>query len=1098
MRVKVPPRSSAAETLRYARYPHIANNAQITFSYMDDIWVAEPGGTNPRRVTNNVARDINPRFSPDGAWIAFSSNRMGNNDVYIVSTAGGEPKQLTWHTGDDVVQYWTPDGKEIVFTSSRSTHPFLSPLYKVDTDGHLPTALPMDVARNGMIRQDNAFVAYNRNGQSYWRKGYKGNAVADVAVQDLRTGEVKEISYTDMKKFRTQTSDYYPMWGADGKIYVSSERDGTFNIWRMNIDGTGSEQVTRFRTGGITFPAISPDGKRMIFEQEFDLWTLDLPAGTPKRVTLSVTAESKANVVEMISVENRAQGFAVNPAGDYLAVDNLGEIFVVPAENGIGEKSQITSSSFRERSALYSPDGRKIAYISDASGDDEVWVHDATAGTHKQISKQESVKSNVRWAPNGQKLAWVGDNKLWEADLASGRVAELAYNSAGGFTLGDYTADGNWIAYTKGDDNLNIEVFAFDVRTKREYNVSQNPFNDRSPTITPDGSTIVFISNRDGGVNHLFAVSLTKLGDDPNDPLVRERARRAAGGAAGGGGAAGAGRGGRAGGAGGGQDSTAAAPVSGPAPAQREIQINLDRIANRAVQLTRGANDIGGGRGGGGGGGGFGGGATSYFLSRDGRTVFFLATEGSEQALFSVGLDGRDRRRIATGPFADVQPTADRRAFFYSQAVAAAPEGEAPAVAGVSGSQVWRYTFAGNRKDRITFSFPVSVDARAQWNQIFEESWRVMKYRFYDAKMHGKDWDAIKAKYKPMLAHIASNEDVYALSNEMIGELNASHTGVSGPSSVPAPRGYATRFLGFEMEPTNGRYRVSHIYMEGPADKEWLDIAVGDYVLAIDGKDVKAGDNYWKILSNTLNEYVSVRYSKTATGEAAKTARIATVTAGALTNLKYEQWVEDNRKFVEKQGNGDVAYVHIRSMNQPSLERFRNEINRFWNRKAIVVDIRFNGGGNIDQELLDILERKPYEYWNPRMGSRAAGRRPREAIDGPKIMLTNHRSGSDSEVTPMGFRQLGIGTIVGQPTAGAVIATGSYALINGGSIRTPGSLVVTYDNTKPNNYGINLENYGVAPDIWVRNTPMDELKKFDRELKESVDEALRQMKRPVP
>jgi tricorn protease len=335
---------------------------------------------------------------------------------------------------------------------------------------------------------------------------------------------------------------------------------------------------------------------------------------------------------------------------------------------------------------------------------------------------------------------------------------------------------------------------------------------------------------------------------------------------------------------------------------------------------------------------------------------------------------------------------------------------------------------------------------------------------------------------------------VYDLANEMIGELNASHTGVSGPPTRQMPRVYTTRFLGFEMEPDRraGRYRVSHIYREGPADREWIDLAVGDYVLAIDGQDLKAGDNYWKLLSTTLNEYIPVRYAKNANGDGAKTARIASVTS--LNDIKYEEWVAQRREIVEKETNGEIAYVHIRAMNQPSLARFRNEIDEYTNKKGIIVDIRYNGGGNIEQELIDILERQPYQFWNQRMGARTWGRRPRQAIAGPKVMLINHRSGSDSEVTPMGFRQLGLGRIVGNPTAAAVIATGSYALINGGAIRTPGSLVVTYDPSKPNNYGINLENYGVPPDVWVENTPMDEVKKFDRELKVAIDEAMKMLR----
>src|SRR5690606_30149505 len=271
-----------------------------------------------------------------------------------------------------------------------------------------------------------------------------------------------------------------------------------------------------------------------------------------------------------------------------------------------------------------------------------------------------------------------------------------------------------------------------------------------------------------------------------------------------------------------------------------------------------------------------------------------------------------------------------------------------------------------------------------------------------------------------------------------------------------------------------------------------LGLKVGDYVLAIDGEPIKAGANYWQHLNSPLNEYITVTAASSPAGANERKLRIATVTS--LNNVKYEEWIAKNREIVEKETNGDIAYVHIRSMNQPSLRRFENEINQLSNKKGIIVDIRFNGGGNIDQQLIDILERRPYEYWNSRWGSRTWGRRPRQAIAGPKVMLINSRSGSDSEVTPQAFRDLELGRIVGNPTAAAVIATGSYRLINGGSIRTPGSLVVTYDPSKPNNYGINLENFGVAPDVWAENTPEDELNGFDRELKAAIDEAMKMLK----
>ena len=361
--------------------------------------------------------------------------------------------------------------------------------------------------------------------------------------------------------------------------------------------------------------------------------------------------------------------------------------------------------------------------------------------------------------------------------------------------------------------------------------------------------------------------------------------------------------------------------------------------------------------------------------------------------------------------------------------------------------------------------------------------------------MHGVDWDAVRRTYEPMVAHVGQNQDLYDLVNRVFGELNASHLGISGPGDLSMPSTYRTRFLGFEMEPEGDRFKITHIYRDGPADREWFDLQVGEYVLAIDGQPVEGNVNYWPILNATLNEYVTVTVAARPDGRNSRQLRVRTV--ASLNNIKYEEWVAGNRDYVERESGGRLAYVHIRSMNQSSLERFRNEVNHYWDAEGLIIDIRYNGGGNTDQEILDILKREPYQFWNNRWGHPSWGRRWRQAIAGPKVMLINFRSGSDSEVTPLGFRDLELGSLVGNPTAGAVIATGSYRLINGGSIRTPGSLVVQWDPTRPNNWGINLENYGVAPDVWAVNTPEDELRGFDRELKAAIDEGMRMLRERV-
>jgi tricorn protease len=1059
--------AQAPAPIRFARTPHVANDGRIAFTYHDDIWLTDSTGANARRLTANVARDLAPRFSPDGRWIAFTSDRLGNDDVFVIPAAGGEPRQLTWYSGDDRALYWTPDGTGIVITTNRGPLPFGSPLFVLPLDGGPPEPMNPIMATAGMLRQDGQMLAFNRLPASGWRKGYRGNRSADVAILNVRTGAVAELTDTSLQDARANVNDAFPMWAADGMVYFASERSGTYNIWRIAPGGGAPQQVTTHTSGGVFFPAISPDGRRIIYQNDFALWTLDVPDGRPRKLTIALAFDPKEADVESVEADGRAEGFAVAPSGNYLAVNLRGEIMIVPTEQDMGEKTQVTVSPWRDRNQAYAPDGKLLAYVSDETGEEEIWVFDIAAGTRRRLTRQAFPKSEPLWAPNSQKLAYTADNRIFEVDVAGGNARELAHNPAGGYNLLQYAPDNGWLLYTRRDADQNADVYLFDPRTKVEYDVTPSPFTETSGVLSPDGKTLVFRSNRQGGTNQLFAVALTRLTEDPDDPLVRERERPARP------------RGRGADRADGGDD-----------PGPVTMAVDTASIDRRARQITRGGPGVGG-----------------FFLSRDGRTVYFTAGGGGfgfgppaaaaagadpqSTGLFSVGVDGRDRRRIAEGTFAGMTPTADRQTIYFR---APARGGDGPPGPGGTGpgAQIQKLAVGGTgtpRPETIRFDFTVRVDRRAEWRQIFEESWRVMKHRFYDADMHGNDWDAIKTRYAPLLADVGSNEDVYDLANAMIGELNASHTGVRGPNTRTMPRVYQTRFLGFELEPANGRYRISHIYRDGPADREWITLAVGEYVLAIDGQDVKAGDNYWKILSATVNEYVPVRVAKTPDGREARTIRIATVTS--LTDIKYEEWVTDNRDAVERATNGQIAYIHIRAMNQPSLSRFEDEIDRFSNRRGVIIDIRYNGGGNIDQQLIDILERRPYEYWNNRSGVPTWGRRPRQAVVGPKVMMVNWRSASDAEVTPMAFRDLGLGRIVGNPTSAAVIATGSYPLINGGTIRTPGSLVVTYDASKPNNFGVNLENYGVAPDVWVRNSPKDEMDGVDRELQAAIAEVMR-------
>lgn len=1045
-----------ADPIKFARYPHSANG-KIAFSYHGDIWVADDDGSNAKRLTAHVAADTFPRFSPDGQWIAFTSNRMGNNDVFVVPTAGGVPRQVTFHTTGDTALYWTPDGERIIFQTSRGKHAFYSPLYTVSPLGDLPAPMDMDQGAAGMISQDGSKIAFNRYSMRYWRKGYRGNSQTDVWIQDLATQEITQLTDADTEEFRGHTQDAYPMWGADGMVYFMSERDGIFNIWRIAPDGTGLAQVTDHGADGVQYASMSPDGSTITYENEFELWKLAVPGGAPERITIELDFDPKVNTVEYLTSDSQADGFAPSPEGRYLAVDFHGEIFIVPTDPEVGEKKQVTASGWRQRTAVWSPDGEKIAYVSDESGDQEIWVYEVETGAKTRLSEHESEKGRPVWSSDSSKLAYSAFNSLFVADLDSGDVSEVGSNPERGFSIGNFSADGNWLVYSRRNEDLDQEVYLFEIATGAEHNITQDPFTDSTGLITPDGKHVVFRSNREDGTYQLFKVSLARLTEDPDDPMVKERKLLEAEESRGG-------RGGRGG------EGEAGEAEQEEAPAA--IVVDTDGIRRRAVQLTDNDGSVG-----------------SFFLSTDGETVYYIGNDQRGRAMFSIPLAGGEANRMAGGNFGGLAPTADRSMVFFRRG--GGGFGGFGFGGGGSGPVMMMPMRGGNlenRQEQVEFEFTVTVDKAAEWRQIFDEAWRVMKYRFYDANMHGVDWSSVRERYENLLRYVGQNQDLYDLTNEMIGELNASHTGVSGPSGIDMPETYTTSELGFEIVTSGDAYVVDHIYMDGPADKEWVDIQAGDTVVAIDHQSVRPPQNYWRILNHTLNDYVTVTLER-----AGEQHDIRVRTVNSLRNIKYEEWVENNRKYVEEYSGGQIAYVHIRSMNQSSLVRFQNEINRFWNAKGIVVDIRYNGGGNIDQQLLDILERRPYEFWNNRYASDQSGRRPRQAIAGPKVMLINRRSGSDSEVTPMGFRDLELGHIVGTPTAGAVIATGSYRLINGGRIRTPGSLVVTYDPTQPMNRGVNLENYGVAPDVWVENTPQDELDSFDRELKEAVDEALRML-----
>jgi tricorn protease len=1063
---------------RLVRYPHY-HDGRIVFSYLGDIWTANENGQNVQRLTVNRARDVYGRFSPDGKWIAFSSERNGNLDVFLIPSEGGAAKQLTYHSSDDTVLGWRPDSRAVLFSANRGED-FTPQLYLVSVEGGMPTKAGTDMGVQAAYSPDGRRLAYNPKSQVYWRKYYRGATQSDIVVMDVAAKRFTQITDFD-------GHDSWPMWGHDGAIYFVSDRDGNglTNIWRIPDGGGKADRVTSFKSGDVRWPSVSADGRVIVFEHDFGIWKLDLNSRKTTPITLNIAAETQENLSEVQPFSSQADDYDLAPSSRRVALSIHGEIFTAPVEEG--DLKQVTDGPARDRLVGYAPDGKSLSYISDRSGREELYVTSTDgAGEARQITDIDTLKFGYNWSPDSKEIAFAtSDGKLRKVDATTKQVTVLDSSNYGNIGLPIWSPDGKWIAYSKSDVTRTSDIYliASSGGEKEPHKLTFDSNSDTNPRFAPDGRKLFFQRiEASGGATpnsvQIYSVALERLDRDPDDP--EERAEPEASPAA-------AGE----------VDTEGAPPRRGPAERRqppREIKMDWAGLKRRTRQITRMPFPI-----------------SSFTVAPDSRTIVFVTSEpagpASVPVIYSVQDDGKRLTRIISGQppseeggqgggfgggISSLNISRDGRTLFFIERdgiysvplPASPPPGSAAAAAVASAGRG-----EGTRR-RISFNVRVRVERPAEWAEMFDDAWRTMKYRFYDPQMHGIDWDAARAKYRPLVDFVGDRQELLNIINEMIGELNASHTGAAPPPRGAAS-GVSTGNLGVELESDSaaGRYRVTHVYEDGPADKDWVRVSVGDYLIAINGKPVRAGDNYWQLLNNRLNRKSEVSFNNKPGEEGSWRTRIETVAPNAYSQLRYERWVKERRKKVDELSGGRIGYLHIQAMNQPSLRKFEKEIREFRNKEALVIDQRWNGGGNIEQELLAILVQRQYQVWQPR-GTEPASR-PFAGFFGPKIVLQNWRSASNAEMFPAGFRALGLGKVVGTPTAGAVIGTGSYRLIDGSTVRTPGVGVFLADPKRTN-----MENYGVQPDMLVDNLPEDNLAGRDRQLEAAVGELMKQLQGP--
>jgi tricorn protease len=1097
---------AAAEPIKLARHPDY-NAGKIAFSYLGDLWVANEDGTGAHRISDHTARDLYPRFSPDGKWIAFSSNRYGNNDVFVIPAAGGTAKQLTFHSGNDEVVGWTRDGKAVVFRASRGlgAFPNVATLHTIAIDGGQEQPLPTDWGWSGSFSPDGKSLVFNRHPSTWSRRHYRGSYAADLWVTNLT-----DKSYTKLlgdEKYNR----YWPMWGADDNIYFVADplpnektlkpgspevRTSVNNIYKIPAKGGPPVQVTKHADGSLFWPSMSSDGKTIVYEDNFGIWKLDVASGRASEIKIELGTDDKDNETEFVTVSDEVDSFDISPSGRRAAISARGQILTIATERGDITRVNPDRMASRSQSPKWSADGKYIAFVSDRSGRDEVWISDPEGRSPKKITDLDNEKNAPIWSPDSKSLLYIaGGKKLYTYTVDDGKTAVVSSNDIGRIGSVAVSPDSKWIVFSKQDRSLRAHAYIAPIGGGEERHISDDTitYAENEAVWTADGQYIVFTSTEgfsngiatQGGIAASTELWVLALRDRDRDPGNRDIDNEAQGLAA----------------------QAEARRTNAGGNTVPTVQIDWSGLARRAKQLTVPGNNIGsltpapegphvaltiGQRNAGGGGGGQGGGGDMFIINAESGNLTRVprapqATDNAGAAGGQAGGGGfgggpafvfaRDARtlyfRSGTGLFAaTINLQADRQA--------------GPRTGGVRGN-IEEPGGPNATARKVAYTANLQVDHKALRAQIFNEGWRIMKNRFYDAEMHGTPWREMKSIYEPLLDYLVDDEELHTVMMMMIGQLNASHTGVNGAPGNN--RGAAqTRYPGFDLvADTSGYYKVGRLYKDGPADKDYLKIKEGHFIIALDDRDMKTTDNYWQRFTYPLGQKFHFLLNDKPSREGAWAVTVTPVTNQAFGDLQYERWVADRGETVAKLSNGDIGYLHIRAMDAPSLRRFQLDLAANRTKKALIIDQRFNGGGGIDQELLGILSGRRYQYTQ---GRDAGFQQPRpQNFYGPMVVMQNERSASDAEMFPAGFKALGLGKTVGVPTMGAVIGTGSYTLLDGSTIRTPGSGVWTAE-------GINMENYGVPPDVYVDNTPTEFLKGKDTQLEKSVEVLKEQLAKP--
>ncbi len=1039
------------------RFPDVSQT-HIVFTYGNDLWVVPKSGGMAYRLSSPSGVESFPKFSPDGKTIAFTGNYDGNDDVYTIPSFGGVPFRLTYHGMADRVVDWSPDGEHILFASAReSGRERFNQFYKMKVSGGLPTKLPLPYAEFGSFSPDGKQLALTFKSQVFrnWKR-YRGGWSASIHLFNLENYASENIS------INSNYSDELPMWSGTSIFFLSDRGpEQRMNLWEYNTTDKTFKQLTQFKDEDVHYPSLGPS--EIVFEAGGKLYLFSLAERSHKEVQVGVVTDGLHMKPKVISAGDSPNQF-ISPDGSRVLIEARGEIFDVPAENGFVKNITQTSGVF-ERYPSWSPNGKHIAYWSDASGEYELTLREnkSDAPEKKLTSYGAGFRYNLFWSPDSKKIAFIDKAmKVKVYDLATSQTTDvdqgqrMMHWTCNNFQV-SWSPDSRWIAYGRDIENLHEAIFLYDYQRKERHQITTGYYNTSNPIFDPDGKYLYLLTHQFFNPSYsdfdntfvymnsvkIAAIPLKKSTPSPvhprNDEVTvgkegeetppaektREKNKKKG-------------------------DSKKEEPAS-------PVEIDIEGLESRMVFLPMSPGNYG------------------RLAAIKDKLIFhqqpntgaedqkstlkFYDFEKREEKTiiddteyFQLSADGTKLLVRKDGSYYVIKPEPDQKA----------------------------------EKKLRTQDMQLLINPREEWKQILTDAWRLERDYFYDANMHGVDWNSIKTQYMAMLEGAITREEVNWVLGEMIGELNASHT-YKGGGAEESTKSLSVGYLGIDWQQEDGFYKVGKIVRAAPWDAEvrspldapGVDVKEGDFILAVNGVRITTEMEPFAAFQGLGGKTVELTYNTTASLSGAKTAVVEALTDEV--RLRHLAWIEQNRKRVEDATNGEVGYVYVRSTGIDGQNELLRQFNAQVNKKALVIDERFNSGGQIPDRFIEMLNRPPLVFWATRDGKPWPW--PMAGHFGPKVMLINGWSGSGGDAFPDYFRKTGLGPLIGSRTWGGLIGiSGAPPLIDGGVVTVPTFRMYELDGTWFK------EGHGVDPDIAVAENLTESAMGKDVQLERGIAE----------